>query len=69
MKPDRTPPDASTLVPPCYATITRENNNNKGEKIQQQRNTPRVGCLLHPLHVLRKPTKKKHRHDEARQQQ
>jgi hypothetical protein len=56
---ERTPPDASTLVPPCYATITRENN-----KIRQQRKTPRVGCLLHPLHVLSKPTKNKTRHDE-----
>lgn len=35
MKPDRTPPDASIVVSPCYATITREKQQER-RKIRQQ---------------------------------
>jgi hypothetical protein len=39
--------------------LLQEKNNKKGEKFDSNRKTPRVGCLLHPLHILSKPTKKK----------
>jgi hypothetical protein len=50
LKPDRTPPDASTLVPPCYATITRENNNKKGEKYDS--NETRLGLVAYSIRFM-----------------
>jgi len=55
MKPDRTPPDASTV---CFPQLCHYYKRKQQErrKIRQQRKKHRVGCLLHPLHVLSKAT-------------
>jgi hypothetical protein len=53
------------LFPPPVMPLLQEKTTRKEKKFDSnERRLGLFGCLLHPLHVLSKPTKKKNKHDE-----